>query len=126
VAPRMPDSPDAVLISVATLWTTLAPWGLAFVQSHAVDQHLHVGHLHHERVDVITGAVRTGVLGFFVVVACAATLQPAGVTIEDGADAAQGLERLSRREAVVLVAMIAAIAVACLVLLALGIGLGLG
>lgn len=35
VEPRMPASRDAVLISVATLGTTLAPWGLAFMQSYA-------------------------------------------------------------------------------------------
>ena len=31
---------DAVLIAVATLGTTLAPWGLSFIQSYAVDKKL--------------------------------------------------------------------------------------
>ncbi len=102
VEPRMPASRDAVLIAVATLGTTLAPWGLAFMQSYAVNKHLHVGDLRYERVDVITGAVLTGVIGFFVVIACAATLHPAGLAISDGADAARGLEPLAGSSAATL------------------------
>ena len=54
------------------------PWGLAFMQSYAVDKRLTVADLGYERVDVISGALLTGIIGFFVVVACAATLHPAG------------------------------------------------
>lgn len=95
VEPRMPGGRDAMLISVATLGTTLAPWGLAFMQSYAVDKRLTVADLRYERWDVITGAALTGIVGFFVVVACAATLHPAGISIEDGADAARALEPLA-------------------------------
>ena len=63
---------------MATVGTTLAPWGLAFIQSYAVDKRLQVKDLRYERVDVIVGAVLTGVIGLFVVVACAATLHVAG------------------------------------------------
>jgi len=62
------------LVAVATIGTTLAPWGLAFIQSYAVDKGLRVKDLRFERIDVITGAVLTGVIGLFVIVACAATL----------------------------------------------------
>ena len=74
----MPLNREAVLVAVATVGTTLAPWGLAFIQSYAVDKRLQVKDLRYERVDVIVGAVLTGVIGFFVVVACAATLHVAG------------------------------------------------
>ena len=74
----MPLTRDAVLIVAATIGTTLAPWGLAFIQSYAVDKRLTLADLRYERVDVVTGAVLTGVIGAFVVVACAATLHAAG------------------------------------------------
>jgi len=48
-----------------------------------------------ERVDVITGAVLTGVIGFFVGVACAATLHRDGLRINDAADAAVALRPLA-------------------------------
>ena len=50
--------------------------------------------LRYERVDVITGAVLTGVIGVFIVVACAATLRPQG-GLDRGADAATALEPLA-------------------------------
>jgi Mn2+/Fe2+ NRAMP family transporter len=95
VVPEMPDSRDAVLIGVATLGTTLAPWGIAFMQSYAVDKRLTAADLGYERVDVVTGALLTGIIGFFVVIACAATLHPAGIGVEDGGDAARALEPLA-------------------------------
>jgi NRAMP (natural resistance-associated macrophage protein)-like metal ion transporter len=95
VVPSMPLSRDAVLVAVATIGTTLAPWGLAFIQSYAVDKQLHVKDLRFERIDVVVGALLTGLIGLFVVVACAATLHPAGVEIEDAGDAAKALEPLA-------------------------------
>jgi Mn2+/Fe2+ NRAMP family transporter len=95
VVPGLPLDRDGLLVAVATLGTTLAPWGLAFIQSYAVDKRLRVKDLGYERVDVIVGAVLTGVIGFFVVVACAATLHVQGVSVEDASDAARALEPLA-------------------------------
>jgi Mn2+/Fe2+ NRAMP family transporter len=95
VEPQLPGTRHGLLVVVATLGTTLAPWGLAFMQSYAVDKRLSVRDLGLERVDVISGAVLTGVIGFFVVVSCAATLHAQGVTIEDASDAARALEPLA-------------------------------
>lgn len=92
VVPSIPLNRDALLVAVATVGTTLAPWGLAFIQSYAVDKRLGVKDLRYERVDVIVGAVLTGVIGFFVVIACAATLHTQGIDIEDASDAARALE----------------------------------
>jgi Mn2+/Fe2+ NRAMP family transporter len=75
----------------ATLGTTLAPWGLSFIQSYAVDKKLTVSDLRLERVDVVTGSALTGVIGLFVVVASAATLHARGVSVETAADAAGAL-----------------------------------
>jgi NRAMP (natural resistance-associated macrophage protein)-like metal ion transporter len=95
VVPSMPLTRDATLVAVATLGTTLAPWGLAFIQSYAADKRVPVAELRYERVDVVTGAVLTGVIGLFVVVACAATLHPRGIEVEDARDAALALEPLA-------------------------------
>lgn len=93
--PTMPMTGSAIAIVTATLGTTLAPWGLSFMQSYAVDKKLRTTDLPLERVDVITGAVLTGVIGFFVVVACAATLHSHGRGITDAADAAIALQPLA-------------------------------
>ena len=102
VVPSMPMTGAAIAIVTATIGTTLAPWGLAFMQSYAVDKKLRTEDLPAERVDVVTGAVLTGVIGFFVVVACAATLHRDGRSITDAADAAVALEPLAGEAAATL------------------------
>jgi Mn2+/Fe2+ NRAMP family transporter len=95
VVPSLPGSRDGILVVVATVGTTLAPWGLAFMQSYAVDKRLSVKDLRYERVDVVSGAVLTGIIGVFVVVACAATLHVHGRHIHDAGDAALALRPLA-------------------------------
>jgi Mn2+/Fe2+ NRAMP family transporter len=93
--PTIPFTQEAIFIATATIGTTLAPWGLAFIQSYAVDKRLTKDDLKLLRVDVWTGSLLTGVIGFFVVVTCAATLNKQGIQINDAADAAQALEPLA-------------------------------
>jgi NRAMP (natural resistance-associated macrophage protein)-like metal ion transporter len=100
--PSLPFNREALLVAVATVGTTLAPWGLAFIQSYAVDKELHVKDLRFERIDVIVGALLTGVIGFFVVIACAATLHVQGIEINDARDAARALEPLAGNTAATL------------------------
>ena len=95
VIPTMPFNHDAIYIATATLGTTLAPWGLAFIQSYAVDKRLTRDDLKLLRIDVWTGSLLTGIIGFFVVVTCAATLNKEGITINDASDAARALQPLA-------------------------------
>lgn len=96
LVPTMPLTHEAIFIATATLGTTLAPWGLAFIQSYAVDKRLTKEDLKLLRVDVWTGSLLTGIIGFFVVITCAATLNLSGNTqITDAAEAAQALKPLA-------------------------------
>ena len=95
VVPTLPSTRDAALVTVAVVGTTLAPWGIVFLQSYAADKRLTVRDLRPERLDVVVGAALTGIIGAFVVIACAATLHPAGRTIGSARDAAIALEPLA-------------------------------
>jgi Mn2+/Fe2+ NRAMP family transporter len=95
VVPSLSLGRTEVLVITATVGTTIAPWGLAFIQSYAVDKRLRPQDLGLELVDVVAGAVLTGVIGFFVVIACAATLHVSGHSITDARDAAIALEPLA-------------------------------
>jgi NRAMP (natural resistance-associated macrophage protein)-like metal ion transporter len=95
VVPSVPFSRRGILDAVATIGTTLAPWGLAFIQSYAVDKRLTVKDLRYERVDVVSGAVLTGIIGVFIVVACAATLHVHHARIHEARDAAVALRPLA-------------------------------
>jgi Mn2+/Fe2+ NRAMP family transporter len=93
--PNMPADSGAWVAVAATLGTTLAPWGLAFIQSYAVDKKITVANLRWERVDVVVGSLLTGIIGLAIAIACAATLHRAGVHINDAADAAAALKPLA-------------------------------
>ena len=93
--PSMPFNRNAILIATATIGTTLAPWGQAFIQSYVVDKRLGIKDLRYVRWDVITGSMLTGIIGLFIVVACAATLHLEGVKIKVAEDAAKALEPLA-------------------------------
>ncbi|MEQ1747882.1 MAG: divalent metal cation transporter [Prosthecobacter sp.] len=102
LVPHMPTSAAGWIAIAAALGTTLAPWGLAFIQSYAVDKKISLETLRWARVDVVIGSVLTGVIGLAIAVACAATLNKAGVHIADAGDAAKALQPLAGRFATVL------------------------
>jgi Mn2+/Fe2+ NRAMP family transporter len=102
LVPHMPVDQRGWIAIAATLGTTLAPWGLAFIQSYAVDKKITVANLRWERVDVVIGSVLTGVIGIAIAIACAATLNRAGIHIEEARDAAVALRPLAGSFATVL------------------------
>ena len=95
LVPHMPVNQLGWIALAATLGTTLAPWGLAFIQSYAVDKKITLADLKWERVDVVIGSLLTGVIGIAIAVACAATLNRAGIHINDARDAAEALRPLA-------------------------------
>ena len=95
LVPTLPVTRAGWLAIAAALGTTLAPWGLAFIQSYAVDKQITRATLRYARWDVIIGSVLTGVIGVTVAVACAATLHVAGIRIDSASDAAAALRPLA-------------------------------
>jgi Mn2+/Fe2+ NRAMP family transporter len=93
--PTIPFTRDAIYLATATLGTTLAPWGLAFIQSYAVDKRLTRDDLTLLRVDVWTGSLLTGIIGFFVIITCASTLHVDHISINDASNAAAALKPLA-------------------------------
>ncbi|MBC3873451.1 NRAMP family divalent metal transporter [Undibacterium flavidum] len=100
--PHLPDDHLGWIAIAATLGTTLAPWGLAFIQSYAVDKKISVANLRWEQVDVVIGSVLTGVIGIAIAVACAATLHKSAIHIQDAGDAAMALRPLAGSFATIL------------------------
>jgi Mn2+/Fe2+ NRAMP family transporter len=103
--PSLPAGRHALVLVSATIGTTLAPWGLAFMQSYCVDKKLKIEDWRFERLDVVAGAVMTGIVGFFIVVACAETLHAHGLHVNDASDAARALRPLAGNAASALFAV---------------------
>lgn len=102
LVPNLPLNQSAWIAVAATLGTTLAPWGLAFIQSYAVDKKITVAGLRWERIDVICGSLLTGIIGLAIAVACAATLHQEGIHIDEARDVAIALRPLAGSFATVL------------------------
>jgi NRAMP (natural resistance-associated macrophage protein)-like metal ion transporter len=84
VVPGLATSPAYWLAVVATVGTTITPWGQAFIQSYVADKRLGPEDLTGERLDVGLGAFLTNLIAGFIVVACAAAVYSRGVQIDTG------------------------------------------
>ena len=102
--PNFSSSPIYWLAVVGTVGTTITPWGQAFIQSYVADKGLRPDDLPASRLDVFAGALLTNLIAGFIVIACAATLFRAGITIAGAADAARALEPFAGPGATVLFA----------------------
>ena len=74
VVPALTSDPKYWVAVVATVGTTITPWGQAFIQSYVADKRLGPEDLVGERIDVGFGALLTNVIAAFIVVACAAAV----------------------------------------------------
>ena len=82
VIPDLASSPAYWVTVVATVGTTITPWGQAFIQSYVADKRLGPEDLLGERLDVGLGAFLTNLIAAFIVIACAAAVYSAGIQID--------------------------------------------
>ena len=95
--PRIESSAAWVLMIIAIVGTTIAPWMQFYLQSSIVEKRIGPEEYRFSRWDVIVGCVFAAVVAFFIVVACGATLFPAGIRIEGAEQAAIALRPLAGR-----------------------------
>jgi Mn2+/Fe2+ NRAMP family transporter len=95
ISPEFRFDAPWIYMLIGIIGTTIAPWQLFFMQSSIVEKGIGVDQFRYSRWDAVVGCVMAGVVVFFIIVACAATLHPAGIKIETAADAALALEPLA-------------------------------
>jgi Mn2+/Fe2+ NRAMP family transporter len=93
--PRIESSAAWVLMIIGIVGTTIAPWMQFYLQSSIVEKRIGPEEYRLSRWDVIVGCVLTDVVAFFIIVACGATLFPAGIRIEGAEQAALALKPLA-------------------------------
>ncbi len=91
LVPTFKLNPNFILISIATIGTTITPWMQFYIQSAVRDKGITVKHYKYERAEVLFGAFLTDFISFFIIVSCAATLFKYGIRIETARDAAVAL-----------------------------------
>jgi NRAMP (natural resistance-associated macrophage protein)-like metal ion transporter len=89
---------------ITIVGTTIAPWMQFYLQSSIVDKGIRLRDLRWARLDAYVGSVVAGLIAFFIIVACGATLFPHGVRVETAKDAALALEPFAGHYATILFA----------------------
>jgi len=95
VTPTFEAKGDYVAMLIGVVGTTIAPWMQFYLQSAVVEKGVQIEHYRASRLDVIVGCIVTDVVAFFIIVACAVTIFPAGIKIETAKDAALALAPLA-------------------------------
>jgi Mn2+/Fe2+ NRAMP family transporter len=94
-----------VYMLIGLVGTTVSPWMQFYLQSSIVEKGITMRQYAASRWDVIVGSVVAAIIGWFIIVACAATLHQAGIRqITDAADAALALRPLAGEYAYLLFA----------------------
>ena len=99
VIPSLPIGQAALIAALALVGTTITPYMQFYIQASVVDKGIDRDQYRFERVDVLLGAILTGMNGFFIVVVAGSVLHPAGIHVDSAADAAQALGPLAGQQA---------------------------
>jgi Mn2+/Fe2+ NRAMP family transporter len=105
VVPTFIPSAAFVLIVIATIGTTIAPWMQFFVQSNIVDKGVTAKDLGYQRVDVIAGAISANIIAWFIIVTTGTVLYPRHIPAASAEQAALALAPVAGQYATVLFAI---------------------
>jgi NRAMP (natural resistance-associated macrophage protein)-like metal ion transporter len=113
VLPHFTPTKAWVLMAIAVIGTTISPWMQFYIQAAVVEKGIKIQDYKYSRIDVLSGAILTDVIAFFIIVASAATIwvhnQSAGqsgqIQINDAAQLAQALAPLASKYASLLFAL---------------------
>jgi Mn2+/Fe2+ NRAMP family transporter len=95
IHPRMEFSSQSMAMVIGLVGTTIAPWMQFYMQSSVIEKGLKIKNYKYTLVDIVFGCVITVVVAFFIMVACASTLHPNGIQINEAKDAALSLAPLA-------------------------------
>ncbi len=92
VRPQMHFDVRYLSMVLGIVGTTIAPWMQFYMQSAVIEKGIKIENYKYALWDVIVGCTATVVVAFFIMVACAATLNVNGVVIHEAKDAAMSLQ----------------------------------
>lgn len=105
VTPSIEWSKGYLIMIVSVIGTSITPWQQFYLQAGVVEKGLNEKDRWASKVDVISGGIMMGIVAFFIIVACGATLYPAGIQINTAEDAALSLKPLAGKYAYILFAI---------------------
>ncbi len=84
-----------VLAMLATIGTTITPWGIFYMQASVVDKGISIEDYPLTRADVMFGAAWGNVISAFIIICTGATLYSQGIRVEESEQAALALAPLA-------------------------------
>ena len=94
-----------LLAMLATIGTTITPWGIFYMQASVVDKGVTIEDYPLTRADVMFGSVWGNLISAFIIICTAATLYSSGVRVEEAGQAALALAPLAGEWATILFAI---------------------
>jgi len=95
LVPQFEFEPNFIIAVLATIGTTITPWGIFYLQASVADKGLAVNDYKYTRLDVTFGATWGNIISAFIVISTAATLFVHGIAVESAEQAAMVLEPLA-------------------------------
>ncbi|MBM4431733.1 MAG: divalent metal cation transporter [Chloroflexi bacterium] len=95
VRPTIRFESQFLLALLATVGTTMTPWGCAYMQASVADKGVTMKEYAYTRLDVIFGAAMGNLVSAFVIICTAATLFTRGIRVETAEQAALALAPLA-------------------------------
>ena len=113
VLPHFTATKAYILMVIAIIGTTISPWMQFYIQAAVVDKGVREEQYGASRIDVVSGAIFTDIIAFFIIVCCAATIYihnlhvPAAhqIQVNDASDVAVALEPIAGKLAELLFAL---------------------
>lgn len=99
VLPTMPVEQAALIAALALVGTTITPYMQFYIQASIVDKGIDAEQYTYARLDVLLGALLTGVNALFMIVVAGHVLFPEGIVVNSAADAAKALVPLAGAQA---------------------------
>jgi NRAMP (natural resistance-associated macrophage protein)-like metal ion transporter len=109
--PHIQASKAYLIMAIGVIGTTISPWMQFYIQAAIVDKGVRIKDYPYSRFDVVSGAIITDVIAFFIIVASAATIYAHNLhaahplQINDAGDVAQALVPLAGKYASLLFAV---------------------
>lgn len=95
VTPHIILESDYIIAVLATIGTTITPWGIFYIQASVVDKGVEVQNYGLTKMDVVAGALWGNLISAFIIITTGATLFVMGIHVEEANQAALALEPLA-------------------------------
>ncbi|MDT8380901.1 MAG: divalent metal cation transporter [Brevefilum sp.] len=95
IRPNFSFETDFIIAILATIGTTITPWGIFYMQASVADKGLSIKDYKYTKIDVTFGAAWGNIVSAFIIIATATTLFVAGISVESAEQAALVLEPLA-------------------------------